>query len=477
MNLKTELMEHQKKAFNKIKDIKVGALFMEMGTGKTRTALELINCRLVQGKIKKVFWICPVNTKINLKEDIKKHSKFTVEFIENYKNQDICICGTESISQSDIIYLKLNKTIEENKENMLIVDESHFIKNHKSIRSERILKLGLKSNYKLIMTGTPITQGIQDLYCQFYFLHSKILGYNSFHSFANNHLEHSEKFRGMIEKTHNTQYIASKINPYIYQITKKECLDLPLKSYTTVNFSYKEELLNVYEELKEVMLSEINEENFNSYTIFKIIGYLHRVSSGYFKRKVKNYFLKEMGYLNGEINYNIINYDRVLAMIKEIEKIDTKNNKLIIWYKYNSDAELIKNKLNLPHLIYNGNLTEKAKENIIYKFKNTETNILIININSGSIGLNLQEANYMIYYNGTFDYAKRIQSEDRIYRIGQNKNCHIIDIVANLGIDEKIINCIKKKQSLSKEIKKEIEKVKNDKDKIKIFKDNFFKVL
>ena len=83
----------------------------------------------------------------------------------------------------------------------------------------------------------------------------------------------------------------------------------------------------------------------------------------------------------------------------------------------------------------------------------------------------MQEANYMIYYNSTFDYAKRKQSEDRIYRIGQNNNCHIIDILSNSGIDDMVENNIYNKTNLIREKKKKINNIKDDKNKIKEFKE------
>ena len=102
--LKTELMEHQKNAFIKLKDIQACALFMDMGTGKTRTTLEFIQYRKKSNKIKNVLWICPINTKKNLEKDIKKHSFFCIADIEKYGNEDICVVGKESISGPERIY-------------------------------------------------------------------------------------------------------------------------------------------------------------------------------------------------------------------------------------------------------------------------------------------------------------------------------------------------------------------------------------
>ncbi|HAO6134110.1 TPA: SWF/SNF helicase family protein, partial [Listeria monocytogenes] len=96
------------------------------------------------------------------------------------------------------------------------------------------------------------------------------------------------------------------------------------------------------------------------------------------------------------------------------------------------------------------------------QFQSKDCNLLVANIQSGSTGLNLQHANYIIYYNNTFDYAKRIQGEDRIYRIGQEKNCHIIDLIADSTIDLKIEESICRKSSIVNWVREEIRKVQND---------------
>lgn len=468
--LKTDLFEHQEKAFNKIKKLKAAALFMDMGTGKTRTILEYIQFKLNQGKINKVFWLCPCSTKKNLKEDIIKHSIFSSNYIEGVNEEFIVIIGIETISNSSKIYLKLNSLIEKFPNSLLIVDESHMIKNHMAVRTKRILDLVSKVEYRAILTGTPVTQGIWDLFTQFYFLHPKILGYNSFYAFAANHLEYSEKFPGQIINTHNTDYITKKINPYIYQVTKKECLDLPPKTYTNRYFYFDDEQYVIYQSIKNYYVNMIDCENFNGECIFNMINYLYRVASGYI-----NVDFKTPIYINDESHLHLEykSYKRAEETIYQLHSIP-KDAKCIIWHKYNSDLELLEEKMKQNEIEYvciNGNISEKQRDLNLDIFKTSKTtNILVANINIGNVGLNLQEASYMIYYNSTFEYAKRKQSEDRIYRIGQDKNIHIIDILSNSGIDNMLENNIHNKTSLIRDIREKISDIKDDKEKIKEFK-------
>ena len=86
--LKTKLLKHQAVGVEKLKRLKVGALYMEMGTGKTRTALELIKLKLDKGKINHIIWLCPCECKINLQRDIEKHC---------FCDGVITICGIETL--------------------------------------------------------------------------------------------------------------------------------------------------------------------------------------------------------------------------------------------------------------------------------------------------------------------------------------------------------------------------------------------
>ena len=472
--LKTNLFKHQKQAYDKVKKLKACALFMDMGTGKTRTALEIIQDKLNKGKITKVFWLCPCSAKKNLMDDIKKHSIFSVSFIERIKNEFICIIGNETISQSDKYFVKLTNLVKQYPHSMIILDESHMFKNPFATRTMRILKLSDKVSNRMILTGTPVTQGIWDLFSQFYFLHPGILGYNSFYSFAANHLEYSEKYKGMIVATHNTDYITKKINPYVYQITKKECLDLPQKTYTNRYFSFDDNQRSVYNAIKCYFVDKISFEEFNGEYILKMLNYLYRVSSGYIDLEIEEeYYDFEGNKKTKTTTFKHKNYDRAIETVEQL-KLVPEGAKTIIWHRFNSDLELLQyalDKEDIKYLYINGKMKIKERDKAIQLFKTTnDINTLVVNINVGNMGLNLQESNYMIYYNSTFDYAKRSQSEDRIYRIGQNKNCHIIDILSYSGIDEMIEDSIANKSSLIRQIRQQINEIKDDKQKIEQFK-------
>ena len=154
------MTEKQKSAFEKFNKLKVGALFMKQGTGKTRVALELAN----NTKCELVLFIVPHSLISNTVNEIKKWRLNKKYLIETY----------QGISMSDKRYLQLLNKIK-NGNTLVIADETIFIKNENSKIFKRMLKIRDLTQYRLILNGTPITKNEWDLFNQMEFLSPLIL--------------------------------------------------------------------------------------------------------------------------------------------------------------------------------------------------------------------------------------------------------------------------------------------------------------
>lgn len=226
MKLNHELLPYQKNAVEKMIKLKVGALFMEQGTGKTITTIEIARRRFESGKIEKVIWLCPCSAKENIKKEIINQCPIELAKI-------FVICGIETLSSS-IRANEYLRILTESKKCFLVVDESLLVKNPRAYRTENITKLSMACPYKIILNGTPISRNEADLFAQFYILDWRILGYQSYWSFSANHLEFDDY--GRLRRVLNTDYLASKVAPYTFQILKKDCLKLPEKNTGPVGF-------------------------------------------------------------------------------------------------------------------------------------------------------------------------------------------------------------------------------------------------
>lgn len=460
MNTTTALLSHQVVATKKMLPYRVGALFMDMGTGKTRVVVEIAKLR--QARISSVVYFCPVSLKETVRRELLKHTDMTdadIRVFDDKTSQRTLrpahwyIVGIESMSSSQRMVLAANAVIDDR--SMVVVDESGYIKGHNSLRTQRITRMAERARYRLILTGTPLSQGVVDLYAQMRFLSWRILGYKSFYSFARNHLEYSERYPGMIVAAHNVPYLAAKVQPYSYQVTKDECMDLPAKSYATRWYGMTREQRQWYEQAKQDLLLGLDDYgDLDSYTIFRLFTALQQITCGFWNRK----------HDDGSAETVIFPHMRLDVFAATVAQIPA-GEKAVIWSKYRRNIEEIVALLSEEHgagsvAQFHGGLSERARNTEIERFRNG-ARFLVATQASGGHGLTLNEAGYHIFYSNGFKYAERIQAEDRSHRIGQTRNVHYIDIVCDGSIDERIASALIDKADALEQFKRQVDKVKD----------------
>lgn len=453
MILKTKLLWYQKAAFDKLSNFRIGALFIEQGGGKTRTALEFVRDRLDRGLIDQTLWLCPCNTKENLKEDIIRHCG---EMPDN-----IIIVGLESIGGSDRIYLTVRELVQRRR-TFLIVDESLMVKNFFAKRTKRIIDIASFCPFRMLLNGTPVSKTEADLFAQWYILDKRVLGYDSYYSFAANHLEYREikdangrKVRtNQISHVLDVDYLTAKIAPYTYQIKKSECVQLPPKRYFDRCFYMTMEQKQAYAETREEFLMNVDE--LRSDTIYKLFTALQHVASGRYvtspapaRMRTKNMF------------DDIMDNPRIRCLDDLMD--DIGGEKVIIFAKYQEEVNEISELLDrkgISHVEYTGRIKNRERQENRQAFRD-DVQVLIANKQCGAYGLNLQFCHNLIFYDNDFDFATRAQAEDRVHRLGQDHEVHIYDIVANDTIDEFISKNLGKKSNMLEAMKRYIKKYKN----------------
>lgn len=366
----------QNKAIEKLNRLKVGALFMEPGTGKTRTAIELINSTDTDW----VLWLTPYQNKANLQAEIHKW-----QFDLPYQ-----IEGVESLSSADNLYLILITKLAHKQHAFVVVDESLKIKNVDAIRTQRIIKLGELAEYRLILNGTPISKNILDLWSQMQFLSPKILqmGFNEFRDTFVEYVRYQPagggRWQEFIKDYHNLDYLYSLISPFVYD-AKLE-LDKN-KKYISVAF-WVQDCLQDYEDIKW-------------------------------------HYLNEVVWIDDP---NIF-----LAMTQQLQQA----------YSLEPEKFGIVKKLLTPKTIIFCKFI-KTQQVLQQRFPDTK----VLTYGKGSLGLNLQDYNQIIFFDKTFNYAQKEQAERRIYRIGQQTDCQFIDLTGDVGLEKFIDKNIQNKTTL-----------------------------
>ena len=396
---------NQEKAFEKFSKLKVGALFMQMGTGKTRVAIELID----YNKCDLLIYVAPFSTLKNIENEFIKW-----ELKTSYK-----LIGYETISSSDVKYLDLLKKLE-NKKCFIVADESIFIKNEETKRFKRLIQLRNKCEYALILNGTPITKNEWDIYNQMFFLSPLIINMNReqflntfFKKITYKKAKSNEKVFYKFSEV-NANLLQGMIEPYIFKC------ELDFNKKEEENYIYINYEDNGYYEEKEKKLNEYIEKR-TSDVIINMLTNLNVIASNY---KKKN--------------------DKLIEYIK--------NKRLIVFCNYLDEIKYISDRVEC-YLITG---ETPRRDIIIDNFKNNNIPLLMT-YGVGSYSLNLQFCNEIVYSSINFDYAKLEQSKYRIKRIGQKQDIKYTYFLTNLGINKLILENIKRKMTLENLVKEKLE--------------------
>lgn len=461
---KTDLMPHQHPAVAKLLPARVGALFMDMGTGKSRTLIEL--ARIRRDKWDRLFWFTPCALRDNVVEQVKAHTDIKPEQIAVWDSRTVArgapqsalvhVVGIETMSSSDRTVVAYNAAVTDR--SFVAVDESSYIKGSRSKRTQRITHMSERARYRAILTGTPFTQGAVDLYAQMTFLSPKILGYRSFWSFAANHLEYEERKddfgrlrkTGRIIRSHNEDYLAAKIAPYTYQVKKDECLSLPSKLYATRYTRMTSEQRELYERAKDEILN-IPYDDWSSVQIFHLFSSLQTIVCGWWKQPDGKVF--EVGHNRLEL------LQAVLCEVPDGESV-------IIWAKYRNAVRQITEALSKAYgpdqvCPYHGELTDSERAAQLARWRNG-ARFLVATQSIGGHGLTLNESAYTVFYADSFKYSERIQAEDRNHRIGQDRRPVYVSLRCSDSIDSRIAQSLDRKADALGEFQARINEYRRD---------------
>ena len=406
----------QKIAVDKLSKLKAGCLFMQMGTGKTKVAVELSN---LKSDYDYIVWIAPAS--------LLREQSYKDEIYKWNPQKPIMFWSVESIGMSNAKYLDLVNFVNNNK-TFCIVDESITIKNIDSKRTKRLLALWDKFNYRFILNGTPLTKSLMDLLPQMNFIHPKILGMTEA-QFANTFLVYKEDgFRPWRRwsKPANEQALIEIMRPYIFDCDLD--LDVKLQEHDIECYNTEIEKLE-YEKVKNKFFEELEkDDDLNFFSMSQLFQHKYTICE-----------------------------DKQKKLIDLLNEIKNRNEKVIIYVKYLDEINQLY-EMDLDFV----ELTGICKEDL-NDFKK-DVDILVCTYGVGSFGLNLQYANNIIFLSQTFDFKMKEQAKYRIYRTGQKKVCNIYNFYVDTGLEKLIEMSLEKKENTLKNVENFIKNNKNAKE-------------
>ncbi|MHA2044096.1 MAG: DEAD/DEAH box helicase [Candidatus Thorarchaeota archaeon] len=454
---KEEPFRHQVVTFIYALHHKDLAIFSTMGTGKTFCGINIAKYWIEQGEANKALVVCPTAVLRNWQDEIDMFSDLSSTVLHDpirakrlklfKRDTDFYIINFEATLPSR--FLEQLKQLDAD---IIIFDESSRIANPKAQQTKACMELAGQAKYRYVLNGTPITNKPLSLWSQMYAVDfGETLG-NSYTAFRREYFQGIKMQSGgaffSVYKIRNKQSmreLAEEIDSKSIRFLKEECIDdMPDKSYHVRRIKMPPATRVLYNKMYKHAKLEIAKLQTNvsaDILLTKFVKAL-QITSGYLKTDDGDYI---------EMKKNP-KLDELKMLIDEI----VPESAMVIWCKYLHTISLVQQMLDdmyLDYLTIVGAVTDKSA--VAKLFQQTpidEIPIIICQIRSGGVGINLHKASYAVFLENEWRLQDRYQAEDRIHRIGQKNACTYIDLAMEDSIDEQVMESVKQNRDIAEYI-------------------------
>lgn len=432
---------HQRAGFDFLVTLGGGGLLWEMGTGKTKTAIDYAEWLAKQDGEAPfcVLVICPNTVKRNWCLEIEKHAGHSDYIVpEGPTKERAKQIGTAryTIVNCEALSLLVTTTaILARPWDLVIVDESTRFKTPTAKRTKALHKI--KAKRRVILTGTPITGKPQDAWAQLEFVEPGILG--SWWAFVDRYLERD--YFGAVTgvKASGAEQLRATIESRSYRVLKENVLDLPPKVYEDRWVEMGGDQQRAYTQMKnELRVAIEGVPDVHAPTILTQLLRLTQITAGLVGTSDKYLWMHD--------GAKVTELDSLLR--EELE-----DQQVVIFGIYQKELENLairfwKRDSPVAPILY-GPTPERARQTIIDRFQSGDEQYLFAQAHTGGIGINLTAAQYAVYTTRGWSLEDYLQSQDRLHRIGQQGTVTIIHLGAKSTVDEQIAKALAAKQNMA----------------------------
>jgi SNF2 family DNA or RNA helicase len=468
---KTEPRPYQKAIVEKTASMEALALFLEQGLGKTKIVLDEATVRYLKQDIEALVIISrstvldnwfynEIETHLSLpvtkvyysarnKSKMPKYTHLPKDTIKILLINDGCLRAEHGFEYTKG-FLQAFKA-------GMIIDESTIIKNPTSQITKKVVRLGRMSVYRRILCGEPAPQGPVDYYSQYNFLHPDILKVGTFTAYKNIFCEQEQVWvngRQINKPTRNFAANAQAafedlVRPYTVRLRKSDvAIDLPPKQYIKRTYELPASVATAYHRLRNEFMTELTILD-SSGTLTATLAMSRAIR---LQQMVSGYVVADNG---NEIDIESGRFQVLCDILEE----RPEGAKTIIWANFRRNIDKVYTKLEerygpgCARKVYGG-LTDNDRQAALNDFKTLPScQYLVANPATAGWGITLTESDTAIYYSNSYNWEHRVQSEDRIHRIGQLSNTvNYYDIVAAGTVDERILEILNSKADFSRSV-------------------------
>jgi SNF2 family DNA or RNA helicase len=420
-----------------------GILADDMGLGKTLQAIIAVTQHKAKQPNSLSIVVCPTSLVYNWKEEFNKF---------NHKLKVLPVDGTPAqrkklqteIKKYDVVitsYSLLQKDIDFYKTipfSYAILDEAQHIKN-RGTRNAKSVKI-IQAMHRLILTGTPIENSLDELWSLFDFLMPGLL--SSYDRFVEKYIRSPSHSNGK-----NMEGLRRKVSPFILRRMKKDVLsELPPVSEIFYHCHLSEvqrELYHSYAESAREELSQlVKKEGFDRVQIH-VLATLTRLKQICCHPAI---FAKESAEAGDSAKYDML--------LELLQSLIEGRHKTVIFSQYTRMLNIMRQdlqKLGIPFEYLDG--SSKNRLAIVKKFnEDDQIPVFLVSLKAGGSGLNLVGADTVVHYDMWWNPAVEDQATDRVHRIGQKNSVSAYKLVTLDTIEEKILQLQNRKKGLVKNV-------------------------
>jgi superfamily II DNA or RNA helicase len=418
-----------------------GILADDMGLGKTVQTLAHILTEKEAGRLTQpALVVAPTSLMGNWQDEAARFAPALMVLVLQGKER---LAHFDSIDQFDLVlttYALLPRDEEKlcaHAYHLVILDESHYIKNP---RSKAAQTAGLlQARHRLCLTGTPLENHLGELWSQFNFLLPGLLG---------DEKSFNATFRHPIEKQgddHRRALLTRRIKPFLLRRTKDNVAkELPPKTEMVRNVELCGAQRDLYETVRLAMDKKVRTEIASKgvarsqIVILDALLKLRQVCCD--PRLIKSETIRKAAAPSAKLG----------ELMTMLEALLEEKRKILVFSSFTSMLALIENELQarqVPYAILTGDTNNRA--DVVRAFQQGLVAIFLISLKAGGVGLNLTAADTVIHYDPWWNPAAENQATDRAWRIGQDKPVFVYRLIAKGTLEEKIQTLQHKKSSLA----------------------------
>lgn len=433
-------LPHQTEGTQFLRDNAAAALFDEQGLGKSKQVIDALDAQMSECSIDAALIICPNGLKSNWGQEIEKFS--TGSYAVFGAGRSARRMGFRSLKSSYYVinYEAVNtelaslKALLRFKKIALVLDESHRIKTPEGKTTQAVLALRSLAARRYILSGTPVANRPEDLWSQMLFLDDgEALGTTA-EKFQSKYGSASSGYR-------NLEDLRSRVGIKSLRRLKATAVSLPAKKFRRVPVALTGLQAQMYSTMKTELAIWVRrlDDTHVEERADAILARLVRLA-----QLASNPAMLDAAY--AETPAKFLQLDLELA-----SRMGDPSQKVLIWTSFVENIDALKKRYTQwnPVCIH-GAVRNVERDAAVSAFKtDVDTRILIANPAAAREGLTLTEANLAIYVDRTFNLVDYLQSQDRIHRISQARDCEIVLLIATDTVDELIDFTIEQKNRLA----------------------------